>query len=190
VPIPEPADEIKARSDAEARNRYLRFLQQSLCVFSNTDIWRTMPVPENEGKHAAFTEPEVTVLPTLVGREQGRVYLRATQRFTYADGRPKEHKVSTQEYACTVWENADLSRQVASWEWQPEGGTRPDPHAHVKRGCPEHHGLGKLHIPTGRVAYEQVLYFLMTDLGAVPVAEERTKDLDDSLRRFRKFKTW
>jgi hypothetical protein len=48
--------------------------------------------------------------------------------------------------------------------------------------------LGKLHIPTGRVAYEQVLYFLMTDLGAVAVAE--TKGLDDSLRRFRKFKTW
>jgi hypothetical protein len=80
---------------------------------------------------------------------------------------------------------------TARWlngEWQPEGGTRPGPHAHVKRGCPEHRGLGKLHIPTGRVAHEQVLYFLMTDLGAVAVAE--TKGLDDSLRRFRKFKTW
>ena len=58
----------------------------------------------------------------------------------------------------------------------------------MKRGCPEHRGLGKLHFPTGRVAHEQVLYFLMTDLGAVAVAE--TKGLDDSLRRFRKFKTW
>ena len=113
MPTPELADEIEARSAAAARNRYLKFLQPSLCVFSKTDMWRTMPVPGLDGVHAAFTEPEVTVLTTLVGRKKGHLYLRASQRFSYVDGRPKERKVSTREYAYTVWEDADRNRQVA-----------------------------------------------------------------------------
>lgn len=149
-----------------------------------------MPMPTEAGIHAAFTVPEVVPLRTSI-RES--IYLRASQRFTYMDhpDRKGERKVSTLEYAYTLAEDQGLHRQFCSWEWQPAGGSASSqPHVHVRRGCPEARGLGKLHIPTGRVAFEQVLEYAMSDHDVVPISADALDGMRESLRRFSTHKSW
>ena len=68
-----------------------------------------------------------------------------------------ERKVSTQHYARhTVGGRGDgLKPQLYSWEWRSLP-THIPPSADLRRSDPQFHGLGKLHIPTGRVFYEDV----------------------------------
>lgn len=162
-----------------------------------------MAVEGLDGVHASFTVPDLVCVDTLRKRSPGHVYLRASQRFHYADGRPGERKVVTREYAYAVFEDAQMEQELCSWEWQPQATEGMDedealktadawnqPHVHVRRGRREAAGLGKLHFPTGRVAFEQVLWHLWRDHEAQPTSWEALRRMRDSLRRFQDFKTW
>jgi hypothetical protein len=65
------------------------------------------------------------------------------------------------------------------------------PHLHVGADMPDlgvdFHGL---HIPTGRVAFEEVVRLLIVDLGAQPRETDWETILRDSEERFRTFRTW
>ena len=131
--------------------------------------------------HSAFTVPEAVPL----GAPTNRIFFRATQRFKYdehPDYGKDERKVVTAEYIYTLAEDAELQREIMSWQWHPGW---PDPHLHTRVNR-------KLHIPTGRVAFEQVLSFTLTDLGIEPAKprDEAMAILDESLRRFRAFRSW
>jgi len=53
-----------------------------------------------------------------------------------------------------------------SWHWHPlTTPGRSDPHTHVRSDNVGLPGLRELHIPSGRVAFEEVAYFLIADLG-------------------------
>lgn len=163
MPDPAPADRIRARTDPEAKRRFFKFLQQSLSAVHRRAIWRAVAVPRQEGQWSAVTAPPVIPLSTSNG---SRLYLRATIRFEYVDNpdpdRAGERKVATREYVYTVGADEDLRTELYSWQWQP--GAWNEPHVHVGRRHPDYDAnLGKLHIPTGRVALEQVLKFLITD---------------------------
>ncbi len=78
--------------------------------------------------------------------------------------------------------------EIASWHWHP--GTRVSyPHAHVAGGA-----LGKLvHLPTGRVSIESVLYLLLTDLGVKPTrdhVDDFAEVLAAAERPFIKHRRW
>lgn len=120
----------------------------------------------------------------------GRLFLRSTILFKYAESVkfPGERKVSTLEYAHTVSSDESLKPQLYSWEWAPQEPGYP--HVHVRRSDPEYHGLGKLHIPTGRVFFEHVLLFLIAEHDVVPVVDDWKPKLSESLRRVSSFSTW
>lgn len=195
MPDPGPADRIQARSDAAARDRYLRFLQKSLRAVHSTAIWLVVPVPRTPGAFSTVTVPDVLPLKTSAPSDKvstDRLYLRATQRFTYGD-HPMyagDRKVFTEEYIYTLANDEDLADELYSWQWHP--AAFPEPHVHVMRGQSGAAGLGKLHIPTGRVAFEQVLKFAILDHGVVPAMDrdQAIAVLDESLRRFQAFRTW
>jgi hypothetical protein len=131
---------------------------------------------------------------SLHQKDGGTLYLQAMQRFTFVD-HPDfkgERKVSTQEYAYTLSPHDDLRVGLFCWEWNPNSEVWPDPHAHVLRGDPEARGLGKLHLPTGRVALEDVLKFCIVHQGVETIGnhDDAMAGLEDSLRRFRGFATW
>lgn len=178
-----------ARSDPEARKRYLHFLQLSLeCVNAST-IWRAGKGKEPE-EWLAVTEPGVIEL-SRPGLDP--LYLRATQTYHFADHPdfPGDRKVVTDEYAYTLTEDPELRSELLAWHWQPARG-HPDPHLHV--GFP--HGSEpkstKWHIPSGRVAFEQVLVFSIMELGVEPAGnrEESLAALEETLARFRKYASW
>ena len=131
----------------------------------------------------------------MVRLDGPKLYLKAMQRFSYqahpdAD-RSSERKVHTEEYAYTLSEDPTLGVAMFSWEWNPNSETWPDPHLHIGRGDPRVLGYHKYHIPTGRVALEDVLKFAITELRVQTTTkpEDCIEILDDCLRRFHAART-
>jgi hypothetical protein len=178
-----------ANSDAEARRRYLGYLQQSLGCVTASAVWRP-----GEGATAdewlALTEPR-TILLRRGGADP--LYFRATQTFHYDDHLdfPGERKVVTDEYAYTLGEDAEFGTELLAWHWQPSHG-HPDPHLHVGASHPTEKRFSKWHIPGGRVAFEQVLLFAIDELGVETVGpvDDARDMLNGVLARFRKFASW
>lgn len=140
-----------------------------------------------DGILAAVTVPDVVPLRTS---DDNKLFLRSTIGFKYIahEQYTGERKVSTLEYAHTVGRTETLKPQLYSWEWSPQ---KPDyPHVHVRRSDPDFHGLGDLHIPTGRVFFEHVLLFLINEHGVDPVVDDWQEKLGDSLRRVSSYSTW
>ena len=189
MPDPVPADRVPAKTNTEARERYRRFLQKSLSVVDAHAIWLSQAVPGKTDLWTMRTEPSIVGLRKRTSED--RLYLRATQRFTYDHhpAYPGERKVVTLDYAYTLSDSSDQRPELYSWQWT-EGVA--EPHVHVGRGDPQLGSLGKRHIPTGRVAFEQVLKFAIEEHDvetAVPMAEA-TETLEDCLRRFVVFRSW
>jgi len=134
----------------------------------------------------ALTNPPIVHLRT----PDGRLFLRSTLQFSYVDDlRFKgERKASTHFYAHTVGESDRLRPQLYSWEWASSEPTYP--HLHLRRSDPAFHGLGKLHIPTGRVFYEDVLRFLIAEHEVEPVRDDWRDVLNESFRRVSSFASW
>jgi hypothetical protein len=176
-----------ARSDAEARKRYLRHLRRSLSCLSASAVWRAGETA-HAGTWVALTAPRVV---TLNRQSEPPLYLRATQTFHYSDHPDYrgERKVSTDQYAYTLADTADISTELIAWHWQPEGG-RIDPHLHIGHAHPEHERFTRWHVPTGRVAFEEILLFAINDLAVTPAHADWRAVLDDTLARFREFRSW
>lgn len=62
-------------------------------------------------------------------------------------------------------------------------------HVHVSADAPNWLSLRKVHLPTGRVALEDVLLMLVTDLGVTPRSNAVTR-LAQQRRRFERLQTW
>lgn len=137
---------------------------------------------------SAVTVPTpVLALRTVDG---GALFLRSTLGFDYEDDtrHPGERKVSTKEYAHTVGTSDSLKPQLYSWEWSESEPRYP--HVHVRRSDPAFHGLGEHHIPTGRVYFESVLYFLIQEHGVVTHRDDWRDVLGESFRRVSKYSSW
>lgn len=131
--------------------------------------------------------PEIVKLQCQDG---SNLYIKSSLTFAYGDhpDRHNERKVFTQEYVHTVSASLDLAPEMYSWEWTPDGWSFP--HMHVRRADPAFKGLGKLHLPTGRVFFESVLLFLITDHGLKPVKDDGEAIIRESLRRVMKYSSW
>lgn len=185
VPTSTPADREPARTDDQAKKRFLRVLSKSLSAVAKEPIWRIAPL--EDGGFSAFTVPPVVPLKTSDGN---RVFLRSTINFGYVD-HPKyegERKVSTNFYAHTVGTTEELKPQLYSWEWNSANPTCP--HVHVRRADPGYAGLGKLHIPTGRVFFEHVLLFVIEEHDVTPSRDDWHDVLGESLHRVSTYSTW
>ena len=176
-----------ARTDSEARRRYLGHLQRSLSCVSSSAVWRYGPSPR-PGIFVTLSVPPVVGLSR--GSEAAALYLRATQEFHYDDHPdfPGERKVVIDAYAYTLSESAELTAELLAWHWQPEDGQGP--HMHIGRAHPRLGELGRFHVPSGRVALEEVLRFAVDDLGVIPARPDAREVLDETLERFRRYRSW
>jgi hypothetical protein len=156
----------------------------SLSTVHRDAVW--IVVPGKDAPWAAVTQPPVVRLQA----ERDPLYLRSTIQFTYDDDVrfPGERKVVTSHYAHTVGESDDLRHQLYSWEWAANEPRYP--HLHLRRSNPTFEGLGKLHIPTGRVFYEEVLLFLVQDHGVRPVRDDWRDVMAETHRRVVTFASW
>lgn len=160
---------------------------------TSSNQWIVSPALTVDHDWTASTVPAIVTLRRASG---GPIFLRSTLRFSYEDSSrfPGERRVKTTEYAHTVGESFEnLKPQLYSWEWSST--EKQYPHVHVRRSNPDFHGLGKLHIPTGRVFFEHVLLFLLGEHDVEPVHAHKAQNkwreiLGDNLGRASKFSTW
>jgi hypothetical protein len=108
-----------------------------------------------------------------------------------AAGQRSRWTTSTVEYVYEVSDQAgDL---LAAWHWHP--GDRdadhdaPWPHLHAY-GARNSLTLHKLHLPTGRVALEAVVRFLIGDLDVVPRRADWRAVLERAEAHFRERRSW
>ena len=130
--------------------------------------------------------------PFRLSRDEGHpYYLKATQHFHTGLGtgkRRRDWKVYTEGYAYTISEDPDLGHELLAWHWHPT--TRLDTHIHIGKSHPTHGDLAKYHVPSGRVSFEQVVRFLITDLGVSPARADWDSVLTDSHGKFVTHRRW
>ena len=116
------------------------------------------------------------------------------------------YRIRTAAYRYAVTDERE--RELFVWHWEPEGqGNRRHPHLHVKHGLgvptdislPTATGIGEspfesidvpgLHIPTGRMLLEDIVSFLIEELGVLGVPQYRDI-LRENIDAFRMERTW
>jgi hypothetical protein len=184
-----------ANTPHEARQRYARFLQRSLACIA-PDVWNVGPAvagrPEGEW---VLTLPNAG-RPIQLRREDGSACLLvASQRFVIVpDPRNEgEYKTSTREYIYKIWDGSDASGQpVVEWHWHPSRGTL-HPHTHARppyAGPAFGEAFDKHHLPTARVAFEQVVRFLIEDLEVEHQVGDWAERLDEALTAHEYWRSW
>jgi hypothetical protein len=184
-----PADRITARNDNDAKRRFLRFLQESLTAVHSTAQWFVAPVPGGQGLQVAETRPNA--LPLRCG-DRGRLYLWSTIQYEYVDhpNRQRERKVKTRYYTHTLTTDEAATNEQLSWQWHPLTNGPRYPHLHVHGHELLGKSLHKLHLPTGRVFLEDVLTFLIEDVGVKPARDDWQDVLERNLRLVNAHGTW
>jgi hypothetical protein len=154
---------VTGRTPAEAVRSYRNTLQRALsCVTPN--ILLLSP-------HASAPTPyrhEVTLSGSPVPLTgEGRIALRVRSRFIVVstDNASRLWQARTIGYFYTLHEIN--GREILGYHWHPTGSSHEtEPHLHLEAGAeigrPD---LAKAHLPTGHVALNGVLRFVIRDLG-------------------------
>jgi hypothetical protein len=184
-----------ARTPAAARKRYSRVLQLSLSCLTANAVWYYADEPRQD------VEDMVALLPSaspirLRRRAEPPLFFEPSQLFKIIpDERfPGEFKAQTLAYIYSVQVRAEAedgsNEEVLSWHWHPlTTPTQQAPHSHVRL---DHANLsvGRLHLPTRRISFEQVVLFLVDELDVVPARDDWRNIIGESIERFEKWKTW
>lgn len=119
------------------------------------------------------------------------MYLSASQYFHFEDDSryPGERKVRTDGYAYRIRSSEDRRGEMFQWHWHPEVPGREHCHLHVG-AVHEDRDLHKLHLPTGRVAFEEVLSLLLDEFEVHPARDDFLDVLAGTRLRFETFRTW
>jgi hypothetical protein len=98
--------------------------------------------------------------------------------------------MSTQEYIYNVSDSEESHEYLFAWHWHPT--YRPDCHLHVKAMLANEMGLTKKHLPTARVSFEEVLWFLIDEFDVFPAKEpdECRAILEDTRTRHERHRHW
>lgn len=135
-------------------------------------------------------------LPVRLGRvrtDESPLSLSFTMwyRVVAAEGQRGPWKVSTTGYEYSL--DDDQGREVLAYHWHPESETSwaDFPHLHIEAGAEVGRKslIGK-HLPTGRVAFEQVLWVAIHELGVKPLRADWEQVLQESLALFHQYRTW
>lgn len=120
-------------------------------------------------------------------------YLYAYLRFGFeVDERPGLEggtKAVTREYIYSLRVGRDDAGEVLTWHWHPGIPDAPDPHLHVRADHQDVPGLDRMHLPTSRVFFEDVLLFAIRNLG-VGTQEGGLENLEEMRLRTVRYASW
>lgn len=130
----------------------------------------------------------------ILNRRNGyALRLNVQHRFVVrqTDGPRGPWTVSSVEYVYEVADERD--DPIAAWHWHPASALPGDaahwPHLHAY-GARDTLTLHKLHLPTGRVAIEAIVRFLIADLDVAPRRADWSTLLDRHEAAFRQQRSW
>lgn len=170
---------MAGKSEREAVQNFLRPLQQALSCITNK-------VLIHPGDYRLDIPYGLAVERFRLSSEQPLFLEIAIEYRIVKDERPDygPYRINTLAYSYIL--SAEDGKEVFAYQWQPKSKVQ-SPHLHVT--C-----LGrKYHFPTGRIAIEQVIRFLITEYKVKP-RKERLQDwqevLDQTQQRFERYRSW
>jgi hypothetical protein len=179
---------LHGETESAARERYRHYLQQALaCIHPSAYFYMSKPPLGPQDEWALTTDPASIELSVLEGQE---LYLSATQSF-----RMKRHKgewkVSTLQYIYNVSQTQDVRDYLFAWHWHPNQEPMTC-HLHADAELTNNMKLTRKHLPTARISFEEVLWFLIDEFDVVPAKDklECQQVLTETKKRHEKYRTW
>ena len=183
---------MAGKTPAEAVNNFLAPLHRVLsCV--------TREVVSVKGGYHVSVTPHALLFqnnPVVLGHDK-RFALKLIQQYRIVeDAEPRgPWKVSTVAYYYTVVtaeSSTAPSQEVFGYHWHPqERNTVTYPHLHLYQGAGTlRHNLFDAHLPTARIAIEDVVRCVITQLGVVPLREDWEAILAETQGAFQQWRTW
>jgi hypothetical protein len=165
---------------------YVRPLQVAISCVSNA-------VFGNRGGHFVSEKPHVLTLsngPVRLRRASGALdlVLSVSQQYRIVPWEDR-FRVHTLKYAYKI-DNWTDGYEIMAYHWDPDGRAKY-PHLHLSHGTPiGRNDLLGAHLPTGRIALEDVIQFLIEFFEVVPARADWAECLEHSREQFRKHRTW
>jgi hypothetical protein len=180
---------VAGAAPRKAVQNFLRPLQLALSCVTDAQI-------ATGGDYSTTTEHAWVVAggePFPLPRARGaslRARLGQNYRIVRAEGQRGPWKVMITAYHYTL-EESD-GREIISFQWHPTGpGALPYPHIHLGDAADVgRDDLEGAHVPTGRVALEQVLRFAIETFKVRPRRSDWRDVLFGTRRRFEQWRTW
>lgn len=115
---------------------------------------------------------------------------RISYQISHAEGERGPWKVETLAYSHGL--ETTEAKEIIVYQWHPGRGSRIEyPHLHLGAVMSSNlGGLEKAHIPTGRVALEDLLRFAITELGVEPQRDDWQEVLSETQGKFEDWRTW
>jgi len=176
---------VPGKRPREAVKAYLGPLQQNLSIVCK-GVLRVNNYDDTDKPGVLTLESAVA----LNGRSD--FFLGFTQQYTIIeDPENGPYRVKTTYYSYTV--ETEAGEEVFGYHWHPDGDSPIRfPHLHigpaVKIGLVELNR--KAHFPTGRVAFEDVVEFLINALGVKPSGRLWQKVVQKTRVLFDRHKSW
>lgn len=177
---------MAGRTSAEAVSSYVEPLRKVLsCV--------TQEVVQVGGGYHPADQPHVLIVANgnpvrLKGGK--RVTLSVLQRYRVIEevGEREPWRVSTAAYLYAL--GVDGGPEILGYHWHPFSGAA-FPHVHLGAGSGvNREELQKAHLPTGRIALEQVVRLAIADFDAEPLRPDWDEVLVEAQERFEEHRSW
>jgi hypothetical protein len=168
---------------------YIDPLQRALACISHN-------VLVNGGGYYAVDEPQKPHVLTIGGDGRAQLhgtdqlYLSVIQQYFVIQLEPGEWKVRTAYYSYGL--ETEIGTEILVYHWHPKGVSPISyPHLHIEAGA----GVGRReiqgsHIPTGRIALEDFILYLIETFGAKTLRDDWRAILDETGTAFQTHKTW
>jgi hypothetical protein len=182
---------MAGRTPHEAIQHFVEPLQQALSCVTNEVLYYYQGVP---GHPADLAMLLLSNAPVRLGRDR-RFALKAVQHFrpVEAEGPRGPWKVRTAAYYYTLEEAAPPHREIFGYHWHPHGRsdvTYPHLHLYAGAGGTNYNIANNAHFPTGRIALEDVLGFIITHFGVEPLRDDWAAILARTQDAFEQWRTW
>ena len=182
---------MAGKTELEAVQNYIEPLQKAVsCV--------TDAVLSVSGGYYASDKPHALTFGDGLPQKlpQTNLYIAITQLYyVVRDDDPDRGpwKATIAEYVYTLRRGAGERKPevLLSYQWHPRPRAKFNyPHLHLGSASGVEQHLGATHIPTGRVALEDVLRFSISQLGVKPRRDDWKEVLDKTQGRFEAYRTW
>jgi hypothetical protein len=182
---------LAGRSAHEAVENFLGPLRRSLARVTKAVLLVT---PDG---HIPMRDPHAATLsgagPVRIGGAAGLAMLMSIQyRIVEAEGERGPWKTSVAQYEYSLVEEDD-GQEVLGFHWHPESRGRVNwPHVHVGTSMLAQDAVldRRVHIPTGRVAVEDVLRLAILDFGVEPLRNDWEAVFRETQDLFERWRTW
>ena len=184
---------MAGKTTAEAVQNFLDPLQRAVscvteAVLSVGGGYHASPVNNPQQRHVLTFHKS----PAVLGRDK-RFALDLVQHYRVVEGEGARGpwKVTTVAYYYTLL-MAATAQEVLGYHWHPHGRSDiTSPHLHLYEGAGTlHHNLRKAHLPTGRMAVEDILRLAITHFQIVPLRQDWDTILTATQDAFQQWRVW